>query len=76
MRMISWSVGERIQLLLSDNNLPVCAHFSLSTSINTITTLVGQILVKAQESRENGTLTEFYIFHNQLKEYTGYVALC
>lgn len=71
-----WSVGERVQLLLSDSGQPVSTHFSVPTSINTITPLVGQILVKAQESLGSGTLTEFYIFHNQPKEDTGYVAVC
>ncbi len=71
-----WAVGERVQLLLSDSGLPVSASFSVPTSINTITPLVGQILVKAQESLEDGTFTEFYVFHNQPKEDTGYVAVC
>ncbi len=71
-----WAVGERVQLLLSDSGLPVSASFSVPTSINTITPLVGQILVKAQESLEDGTLTEFYVFHNQPKDDTGYVAVC
>ena len=70
-----WSVGERVQLLLSDSGQPVSTHFPVPTSINTITPLVGQILVKAQESLENGTLTEFYVFHNKPKENTGYVAV-
>jgi F-type H+-transporting ATPase subunit gamma len=71
-----WTVGERVQLILSDSGLPVSTHFPVPTSINTITPLVGQILVKAQESLENGTLTECYIFHNQPKADTGYVAVC
>jgi F-type H+-transporting ATPase subunit gamma len=71
-----WSVGDRIQLLLLDRGLPVSTHFSVPASINTITPLVGQILVKAQEYLDEGTFAEFYIFHNQPKEDTGYVAVC
>lgn len=71
-----WSVGERVQLLLSDHGLPVSTHFSVPTSINTITPLVGQILVKAQEGLENGSFTEFFVFHNQPKENSGYVTVC
>ncbi len=71
-----WTVGERIQLLLSDRGLPVSTHFSVPTSINTITPLVGQILVKAQEGLENGSFTEFFVFHNQPKVNSGYVTVC
>lgn len=71
-----WSVGERVKLLLSDSELSVRAHFSVPTSINTITPLVGQLLIKAQDSLENGTFTEFYVFHNQPKEDAGYAAVC
>lgn len=71
-----WSVGDRVQLLLSDKGLPVSTHFAVPTSINTITPLVGQILVKAQESLDKGTFTEFYVFHNQPNGNTGYAAVC
>ncbi len=70
-----WSVGDRVQLLLSDKGLMVSTHFAVPASINTITPLVGQLLVQAQESLDKGTFAEFYVFHNQPNG-TGYVAVC
>ncbi len=70
-----WSVGDRVQLLLSDKGLTVSTHFAVPASINTIAPLVGQILVKAQESLDEGTFSEFYVFHNQPSGNTGYAAV-
>lgn len=60
-----WAVGERVQLLLSDAGFTVTNHFQVPGSVNVITQLVGQILVKSQETNEKGDAKEVYIFHNQ-----------
>src|SRR5664280_438952 len=60
-----WAVGERVQLLLSDAGFTITNHFQVPGSVNAITQLVGQILVKSEESREKGDAKEVYIFHNQ-----------
>jgi F-type H+-transporting ATPase subunit gamma len=59
-----WAVGERVQLLLSDAGFTITNHFQVPGSVNTITQLVGQILVKSQETNEKGDTKEVYIFHN------------
>jgi F-type H+-transporting ATPase subunit gamma len=59
-----WAVGERVQLLLSDVGFNITNHFEVPASVNAITPLVGQILVKSEESREKGDTKEVYIFHN------------
>ena len=60
-----WAVGERVQLLLSDVGFNITNHFQVPGSVNAITPLVGQILVKSEESREKGDEKEVYIFHNR-----------
>jgi F-type H+-transporting ATPase subunit gamma len=60
-----WAVGERVQLLLSDAGLTITNHFQVPGSVNAITPLVGQILVKSEENNEKGDAKEIYIFHNQ-----------
>ena len=67
-----WAVGERIQLLLSDINFNTTQLFPVPNSVNAITPLVQQILVKSEESFDKGNTTEVYIFHNKPKSVAGY----
>jgi F-type H+-transporting ATPase subunit gamma len=67
-----WAVGERIQLLLLDAGFTVTKMFSVPSSVMAITPLVGQILINTEESHEKESINEFYIFHNQPKQGTGY----
>jgi F-type H+-transporting ATPase subunit gamma len=60
-----WAVGERVHLLLSDVGFNITNHFPVPGSVKAITPLVGQILVKSEESSEEGGTKEVYIFHNQ-----------
>ena len=60
-----WAVGDRIQLLLSDEGFDVTKHFALPNSVNAITPLVGQILVESEETHAKRVLNEFYIFSNK-----------
>jgi F-type H+-transporting ATPase subunit gamma len=67
-----WSVGERIQLLLSDSGFNTTALFNVPNEVDAITGMVGEILVKAQLSMEKEGITSIYIFHNQPKPGAGY----
>jgi len=67
-----WSVGERVQLLLSDVGFAAPKHFSVPNSVNAITPLIGQILIKMEEFDDNGARNEFYVFYNQTKDSSGY----
>jgi F-type H+-transporting ATPase subunit gamma len=62
-----WAVGERVDGLLSDTGATSVTPFSVPTSVHTITELVGRILVEIESARENGTIVEVYVFHNQPK---------
>jgi len=67
-----WGVGERVQLLLADQGLPVTAKFAVPGSIKAITPLVGKLLLQAQQNLAKGELTELYVFHNQPTGAAGY----
>jgi F-type H+-transporting ATPase subunit gamma len=64
---IVWSVGERIQSRLEENELSPLAGFTLPNSISAITPLVGQILIEIEARREKNEITQVYVFHNQPK---------
>jgi len=70
-----WAVGERVQHLLADAGLPVAANFPVPTAITSITPLVAQLLLKAQQALDDGSLTECYVFHNRPHAGTGYSAV-
>ena len=68
-----WAVGERVQLLLSDEGFITTKLFSLPNSVGAITALVGEMLVKSEEGNDVGNLKEIYVFHNQPLSGAGYV---
>ena len=68
-----WAVGERIQLLVSDAGFEIGQLFMVPNSVDAITPLVGQILMKAKDQLDKGKLKSLYIFHNQPKHGAGYV---
>lgn len=67
-----WPVGERIQVLLAENGLKTTILFSVPNSVDVITPLVGQLLIKSQQSIEAGNLQTIYIFHNKPIQPSGY----
>ncbi|MGA9590609.1 MAG: F0F1 ATP synthase subunit gamma [Salegentibacter sp.] len=68
-----WAVGERISLLMQDEDFNCSRLFSVPNGVNAITPLVGEILLKVQESIERGEIKSFYIFHNQPKKVAGFI---
>ena len=62
-----WAVGDRMQSRLEDSGLPLAGVFPVPNSVNTITPVIGQILLECESSREKGEITQFYIFHNKPK---------
>lgn len=67
-----WAVGERIQLLLTDEGLNVSKLFTVPGEVNAITSLIDEILVKAQQNMEHEGIETLYLFHNQPKQGAGY----
>jgi F-type H+-transporting ATPase subunit gamma len=64
-----WAVGGRVHSRMREAGLSTTELFSVPNSVNAITPLVREILIKSEE-REGGN--EFYIFHNRSKSGGGY----
>lgn len=62
-----WAVGERMQARLEDAGLPLVGLFPVPNSVNTITPVIGQILLESEAHREKGEISQLYIFHNRPK---------
>ena len=71
-----WAVGERVQMLLIDAGFPNAQLYSVPNSVQTITPLVNQLLLKSEETQKNSGVNDVYIFHNQQKEGLGYESIC
>lgn len=67
-----WVVGERIQFRLMDLGFNVTKLFSVPNSVNAITALVRELLIKSLENFETEHLKKYYLFHNQPTPQTGY----
>ena len=67
-----WAVGERIQVLLEDEKLPISGLFAVPNSAKTITPLIGQILLECESYREKRENSQLYIFHNKPKSGSMY----
>lgn len=60
-----WAVGERIQSRLDDTPLRQGVRFALPNAIGAITPLVGQILAEVEALREQGGMSQVYVFHHR-----------
>jgi F-type H+-transporting ATPase subunit gamma len=68
-----WAVGERVHARLSDAGLPPAGLFSVPSSVNAITPLIGQILVESEARRGRGEVTELHLFYNRPMSGAAYV---
>ena len=59
-----WAVGDRVHARLADAGLPPAGKFSVPTSVNTITSLVGRILIEIPTRDNKGKAIPLYLFHN------------
>jgi F-type H+-transporting ATPase subunit gamma len=67
-----WAVGERVHARLVDAGLPPVGLFAVPTSVNAITSLVGQILVESEAHHGKGEIGQLYLFHNRPKSGAAY----
>ncbi|PKO94273.1 MAG: F0F1 ATP synthase subunit gamma [Betaproteobacteria bacterium HGW-Betaproteobacteria-10] len=70
-----WAVGERIQSRLVDGGINSGAGFALPSSINAITHLVAQVLLELESRRQQGQISQVYIFHNRPKSGAVYASV-
>jgi F-type H+-transporting ATPase subunit gamma len=75
-----WAIGERIQSRLLDTELSASLSttlksdnsFELPNSINTISALVGSILIELEAQRERGDIDKVYIFYHRPESGSAY----
>ncbi len=67
-----WAVGERVQLLLSDEGFDTTKLYEVPNDIQAVSPLVAEILTMCQEYQQKEKVNTFYIFHNQPKPSSGY----
>ncbi len=67
-----WAVGDRIRARLVDSDLTPVGLFSVPTSVNAITRLVGEVLLESQQNQGSGESDQFYLFHNQPRSRATY----
>lgn len=60
-----WAVGERVESRLLDTDLKTEESFELPNSINTITSLVGEILIELEAKRDQGLIDQVFLFHHK-----------
>jgi F-type H+-transporting ATPase subunit gamma len=60
-----WAVGERVHARLTDAGLAPIGLFSVPSSVEAITPLVGQIQIESEAHRAKGEYTQLYVFHNR-----------
>jgi F-type H+-transporting ATPase subunit gamma len=59
-----WAVGERIHARLADAGLPLAGKFAVPSSVNGITSLVGELQL-ASEAPGEGACAEVQVFHTK-----------
>ncbi len=70
-----WSIGERVQLLLSDSDFEIGNSYIVPNSVDYITPLVGDILLEIEARNEKQDNNVYYIFHNQPLQPIGYTSV-
>jgi F-type H+-transporting ATPase subunit gamma len=71
-----WAIGERAHELLKETASCPVGLLLVPTSVDSMSSLVGQILIEIETSRENGELWEIYVFHNKPKFGALYEPVC
>ncbi|MGJ8723258.1 MAG: F0F1 ATP synthase subunit gamma [Roseibacillus sp.] len=61
---VIWAVGERVQMRLENAGIPVAHVFQTPSSVEAITSLVTEILLKMEDSRERNEVGAVFLSHN------------
>jgi F-type H+-transporting ATPase subunit gamma len=62
---IVWAIGDRVKMVLLDRGFTLRNIFHVPSSVNGITPLVSQLLLKSEESIHEKEVDHIYVFHNQ-----------
>ena len=60
-----WAVGERVHARLTDAGMAPIGLFTVPSSVQAITPLVGQIQIESEAHRAKGEYAQLYVFHNR-----------
>ena len=60
-----WTAGERIQPLLSKIDLNQGKSYRLPGSLDTISNLVGELILEIEWQRQNNDIGQIFVFHNR-----------
>jgi len=60
-----WAVGERMHSCLEDAGIQPVGLFSVPNSVQTISTLITQIVIGTEDYRQRGDIDQLYLFHNR-----------
>jgi len=71
---VVWAVGERVHSRLSDAGFAMSGIFTVPNAVNSITPLVGQILL--EQEKHHGKNEVLYLFYNSLTSGSIYIPVC
>jgi F-type H+-transporting ATPase subunit gamma len=71
-----WPVGDRARALLTTTHKSSDDVLAVPSSVNAITSLVGQLLVDIEKAIDAGEVLEVYVFHNHPKSGSLYEPVC
>ena len=60
-----WAVGERVHARLADAGLSPAGQFTVPTSVEAITQLIGQIQIESEVHRDKVEDADLYVFYNR-----------
>jgi len=72
---VLWAVGERVRARLDDIGLHPIGLFIVPSSVDSISDLVGQILVAREKRREQDETAELHLFYNRPTSGSGYAPI-
>jgi F-type H+-transporting ATPase subunit gamma len=60
-----WAIGERIRPLLSTVDMNIGKSYRLPGCLDTVSELVGELILEIEWQRENNNIGQLFVFHNK-----------
>ncbi len=75
-KAVVWAVGERVHARLTDAGMAMVGLFTVPSSVQAITPLVGEIQLESEAHRRKSEHAQVWIFHNRPQAGAGYEPAC
>ncbi|MGC1460027.1 MAG: F0F1 ATP synthase subunit gamma [Steroidobacteraceae bacterium] len=75
-KVVVWAVGERVHARLADAGMAMAGLFTVPSSVQAITPLVGEIQLQSEAHRRQGEHAQVWIFHNRTQSGAAYEPAC